>query len=95
MQIFCVIMVLMNLMFGLSYSQGDMSILREDCKEFHNGCSVPKFQPSISIKKYGTFFEPACLRHDLCYSCVSECSFSIITHSDNPMGNININMGAY
>ena len=80
MQNICVIMVLMNLIFGLSYCQGDMSRLREDCKEFHNGCSVPRFQPSISIKRYGIFFEPACLRHDLCYSCVSEYSCSIITH---------------
>ena len=71
MQVLLSMLVVLGSMVDVIETKDDVGGMREECAEFHNGCSVPKLNPSNSIKKYGTFFEPACLRHDLCYSCVS------------------------
>ena len=37
-------------------------------KELSDGCSAPSLFKS---NKYVRIFEPACIRHDVCYECVS------------------------
>ena len=50
------------------YSE-NISGMKEECKMFHNGCSGPTLlERERRMKK---FFEPACMKHDICYSCVS------------------------
>lgn len=46
-------------------------------KKLINGCSIPW---GISFP-YKEFFDPACERHDICYSCVSDHElFNYILH---------------
>ena len=45
----------------------------KQCKDLYDGCSVPGVLQSLSanLKKYHDVFNPACLKHDICYACVS------------------------
>ena len=51
-------------MMLLSLAQNVMS--KEECYIKTNGCSVPGGLPFF----YKTTFTPACVKHDVCYSCV-------------------------
>ena len=51
-------------MMLLSLAQNVMS--KEECYIKTNGCSVPGGLPFL----YKTTFTPACVKHDVCYSCV-------------------------
>jgi len=41
------------------------------CRELWDDCSVPNILNQISgnLKKYYNVFDPACLKHDICYRC--------------------------
>ena len=59
--------------FALTSSLSISTYSKLSCaKELSDGCSAPSLFRS---NKYVKIFEPACIRHDVCYECVSIFSF--------------------
>ena len=72
------LVLLFLLLIGLIESGWNSKENKLCVKDMSDGCSAPSLFKS---NRYVRIFEPACIRHDVCYGCVSSLQFLFLHKS--------------